>query len=194
VTVYVYAELAGLWIEAGGPGADAATAAAIAEAESGGDSTKIDNTAYPNLPGYHPPGKHATPEYSIGLWQINLLAHPQYTVSQMLDPLENARAAVAISKDGTDFGPWTTYIHGTYHKYLQANFTPQSPGATGGGVTSSGGLSDALAASVTATGAHGGWADLRNTTNRHLPTQLARSQALRLAALRALAGRTKVGS
>lgn len=40
--------------------------------------------------------------------------------------------------------------------------------------------------------AHHGWTDLRNTTNKHLPTQLARSQALRRAALRSLGVRSKV--
>jgi hypothetical protein len=40
---------------------------------------------------------------------------------------------------------------------------------------------------------HHGYADLRNTVNAHIPTQLARSQALRMAALRTLAGLSKVG-
>lgn len=40
---------------------------------------------------------------------------------------------------------------------------------------------------------HAGWTDLRNTVNRHLPTQLSRSQALRLAALRTLGSHSRVG-
>jgi len=47
-------------------------------------------------------------------------------------------------------------------------------------------------ASASIPSGHSGWGDLRNSVNRHLPTQLARSQALRMAALRALAGRARV--
>ena len=40
--------------------------------------------------------------------------------------------------------------------------------------------------------AFSGWADLRNAVNRHLPTQLERSQRSRQAILRVLAGKSKV--
>ena len=192
MATFVYAELAGLWIEAGGAGSQAGIAAAIAEAESGGVSTKINNTAYPNKPGYHPPSRGSLPEYSVGLWQINIYAHTQYTEAAMLDPLSNAAAAVSIRNARGSFSDWTTYTHNTYKKFLQKNFTPTIP--TGGGqVGSSGSLSGSLSDAAVAPSGHSGWTDLRNSTNRHLPTQLARSQALRLAALRTLSTRSRVG-
>jgi Tfp pilus assembly protein PilP len=58
-------------------------------------------------------------EYSVGLWQINLLAHPQYTHEQMADPYQNAAAAFLISKRGTDWEPWHTTLHsGAYRRFL----------------------------------------------------------------------------
>jgi hypothetical protein len=46
---------------------------------------------------------------------------------------------------------------------------------------------------VIAPHAHSGWADLRNSLNRHLPTQLVRSQQLGHTTLRILAHHHKVG-
>lgn len=113
-------QLEELWIEAKGPANDAAVAAAVARAESGGDPTQVDNTAYPDRPYYHAPGKGALPEYSVGLWQINVLAHPSYSPTDLLNPRINAAAAVAISNSGADFGRWTTYTDGAYKAYLAA--------------------------------------------------------------------------
>lgn len=138
---FTYAELAGLWIEAKGDPQQAGVAAAVAEAESGGDPTKINNTAYPNLPGYNPVKPGDLPEYSVGLWQINIVSHPGYTQAQMEDPVQNAAAAVAISRNGTDFGFWTTYTSGAYRQYVQANFTPTIPTIGPGLTTTTGGLS-----------------------------------------------------
>lgn len=76
-------------------------AAAVAYAESGGNTGAIGD------------GGH-----SFGLWQIHLPAHPQYKGTNLLDPLTNARAAILISKSGTDFKPWTTFRNGAYLKYL----------------------------------------------------------------------------
>lgn len=76
-------------------------AAAVAYAESGGNPRAIGD------------GGH-----SFGLWQIHLPAHPQYKGTNLLDPLMNARAAILISKSGTDFKPWTTFRNGAYLKYL----------------------------------------------------------------------------
>lgn len=60
------------------------------------------------------------PELSVGYWQINLLAHPQYTVAQMQDGNQNAAAAYAISNGGTNWNPWSTYTNGAY----RANIAP----------------------------------------------------------------------
>ncbi|HZZ54782.1 MAG TPA: transglycosylase SLT domain-containing protein [Trebonia sp.] len=55
---------------------------------------------------------------SFGLWQVNRPSHPDLASADLLDPLVNARAALAISRGGTDFTPWTQYRTGAYQKYL----------------------------------------------------------------------------
>lgn len=183
-----YSELAGLWIEAGGPGSDAAIAAAVATAESGGcqfalagpvDIRPVKVCHY----------TQTTKENSCGFWQINLMAHAQYNAPSIFDQITNAKAAVAISSGGTDWTPWTTYRDGSYLRFLQSDFVPTLPGPTGG--TTTGTLSESEGG-ATAPHAHSGWADLRNSMNRHLPTQLHRAQVLRMAAMRQLAKRAKV--
>src|SRR5690348_12608829 len=119
MAVLTHAQLEALWIFAGGSNATADTAAAIAQAESGGNTAAILNTAYPKLPGYHPPSAGALPEYSVGLWQINELAHPSYTTATLLSQIGNANAAVAISSGGASFSAWSTYQNGAYRNYLQ---------------------------------------------------------------------------
>lgn len=96
------------------------TAAAIAMAESGGD-----------------PNAYNT-EGSYGLWQIHLVAHPSYDAQSLFDPTYNAKAALAISANGTNWKPWTTYgydrqMHfvgwgqGYYQEYMPAAPTPSAP-------------------------------------------------------------------
>jgi Lysozyme like domain len=79
-------------------------AAAIAMAESGGNPGAIGDL-------------NISPGGSVGLWQINLAAHPSYTADQLTDPTANAQAAFAISSAGTNWRPWTTYMTGAYKKY-----------------------------------------------------------------------------
>lgn len=56
----------------------------------------------------------------VGLWQVNVLAHPQYTRQQMKDPVQNLGAACQIYKAaGNKFTPWQTYTEGTYKKHLK---------------------------------------------------------------------------
>lgn len=84
---------------------DPAFAANIAMRESGGDPNAIlDTRGVPKSK--LPPG--TTNEHSIGLWQINVLAWPKYSVADLLDPRRNAEAAFEISKKGTDWRPWST--------------------------------------------------------------------------------------
>jgi hypothetical protein len=66
-------------------------AAAIAMAESGGNPNAVN-------------GSNSNGSTDRGLWQINSIHGSQST----LDPLANARAAVGISKGGTDWRPWCT--------------------------------------------------------------------------------------
>ena len=63
-------------------------------------------------------------ERSFGLWQINTLAHPQYNETSLLQPVYNAQAALAVSSNGTNWTPWSTYTSGKYKQYLQ----PYTPG------------------------------------------------------------------
>jgi LysM repeat protein len=85
-------QLEELWQEAGGSHAVAFTAAEIAMAESGG------NQFATGLAGER------------GYWQIN----PDHGSLSTYDPMGNAKAAVIISADGTNWTPWTTYTSGAY--------------------------------------------------------------------------------
>ena len=82
-----------LWEQAGGSHAEAFMAAEIAMAESGGRQ-------YAH-----------SPTNDFGYWQINGGHGPAMAT---YDPIGNARAAIAISSDGTDWYPWTTYTSGAY--------------------------------------------------------------------------------
>ena len=125
-------ELETLWIAQGGSIGAADTAAAIAQAESGGcqyalagpkDIRPVKQCTY---------RKTAT-ENSCGFWQINLQAHHNYKAPGIFNQAENARAAIAISSDGLNFAPWTTYNNGAYKQYLEtpAVTPPVAPGAGG---------------------------------------------------------------
>ena len=82
-----------LWEAAGGSSAEAFMAAEIAMAESGGRQYAL------------------SPTNDYGYWQINGSHGPAQAT---FNPMGNARAAVAISSDGTNWDPWTTYTSGAY--------------------------------------------------------------------------------
>jgi LysM repeat protein len=82
-----------LWEQAGGSSGEAFMAAEIAMAESGGRQY-----AY-------------SPTNDYGYWQINGSHGPAQAT---FNPLGNARAAIAISSNGRDWYPWTTYTSGAY--------------------------------------------------------------------------------
>lgn len=111
-------QLEQLWLDAGGAASDAATMAAIALAESGGSTTATNNTAYPNKQNYSPPRAGNLPEFSIGPWQINIYAHPQWTEAGMLDPAQNAKAALTLRDSPPYLNNWSTYTRGTYAAYM----------------------------------------------------------------------------
>jgi hypothetical protein len=98
-------QIAALAIQAGFTGDDAATATAIALAESSGKTGAVGDLTI-------------TPGGSIGLWQINLKYHPEYTRDQLLDPQTNANAAFAIYSAAGGFTPWSTYKGGQYQAHL----------------------------------------------------------------------------
>jgi LysM repeat protein len=81
-----------LWDSAGGSPAAALTAAEVAMAESGGEQYATGGAG------------------ERGYWQIS----PDHGSLSTYDALANARAAVAISGNGTDWSPWTTYVSGAY--------------------------------------------------------------------------------
>lgn len=90
--VYGCSALESLWEQAGGAASQAVTAASVAMAESGGNPGAI------------------SPTDDYGLWQINA----SHGSMASLDPMTNARSAVAISNDGADWGPWATFTSGIY--------------------------------------------------------------------------------
>jgi hypothetical protein len=93
--VYAYyscSMLEHLWDSVGGNPAAAFVAAEIATAESGGRASAI------------------SPTNDYGLWQIN----GTHGALASLDPIANARAAVIISGNGSNWSPWTTFVSGAY--------------------------------------------------------------------------------
>ena len=90
--LYSCTMLESLWESVGGNPAYAFIAAEIATAESGGNPNAI------------------SPTDDYGLWQINA----SHGSMASLNPVVNAQSAVAISDDGTDWTPWTTYTSGAY--------------------------------------------------------------------------------
>ena len=90
--MYSCSGLEQIWEQAGGSSADAFMAAEIAMAESGGNPNAI------------------SPTDDFGLWQINASNGSLAT----LNPLQNARSAITLSDDGSNWGPWTTYHSGAY--------------------------------------------------------------------------------
>lgn len=84
-----YSGLEQLWVAAGGNPAYEATAACIAEHESGGNQYAL------------------SPTNDYGYWQINGSNGALATY----DAYGNARAAIQLSNDGTDWHLWTTHIY-----------------------------------------------------------------------------------
>jgi len=113
-----FAQVEGFWINAGGSPSIAATAAAIAGAESSYHPGEIQQGA-----AYCGSGSNRT---GWGLWQITCgNSVPQYCVDyQILDPWNNAEAAVAKYKS-QGFSAWSSYTSGAYKKFLPAN--PPTP-------------------------------------------------------------------
>jgi hypothetical protein len=109
-------EIRALAAGAGFPDPD--LAAAVALAESGGD---------PGVVGDLDLG------ISIGLWQINVKAHPALAAGgELRDPAYNARAAFEVSKGGTNWRPWTTYRSGAYKRFLRSAQKGDGPASNAG--------------------------------------------------------------
>lgn len=111
MTTYTYAQLEGLWIQAGGRKSLAPLMAAIAEAESGGRTDA------------------RNPSGATGLWQILGAVNPA-DQSRLTNPQVNAHEAVLKYRD-QGLGAWATYTSGAYKKYLRGKAPP--PVTTGPG-------------------------------------------------------------
>ena len=117
-------QVASLWSDAGAPGPVAnAFANGIVPAEGGYNSGAVLNTAYPNLPNYAgPPAPGNLPEYSVGLYGINL--YPQYGPNNPQQAYQAGAALAANPKAQTvaaaqlfnhrGFEPWQgdAYVQG----------------------------------------------------------------------------------
>lgn len=100
--------IAQLASNAGFSGKDLVTAVAIALAESGGNPGVVGDL-------------NITPGGSVGLWQINLRWHPEYTAAMLTDPQTNADAAYAVYRAaGDSFRPWSTFKSGAFTANLDA--------------------------------------------------------------------------
>jgi LysM repeat protein len=84
-----------LWEDAGGSAGEAVTAASVAMAESGGNQYAL------------------SPTDDVGYWQINAPSWGPDLATY--NALGNAKAAVQISANGTNWSPWTTYTSGAYY-------------------------------------------------------------------------------
>ena len=88
--------LEALWESAGGSSGTAFTAAEIARAESSGRQYASDANSNGTV--------------DRGYWQVNSI----HGALSTYDPAGNARAAVELSGDGTNWSPWVTYQTGAY--------------------------------------------------------------------------------
>ena len=88
--------LEALWESAGGSPGTAFTAAEIAKAESSGRQYATDTN-----------GGRSTDR---GYWQVNSV----HGALSTYDAAGNARAAVELSGNGTNWSPWVTYNSGAY--------------------------------------------------------------------------------
>lgn len=78
---------------AGWPEAELGNALGVVKSESGGDPS-ASNTL-------------GSEEDSWGLWQINRMAHPQYSVAQLCDPVFNATVAYQLyAARGNCYNDW----------------------------------------------------------------------------------------
>lgn len=117
MAVYTAKQIYGFAREAGFSPDQSATMTAIALAESGGNSRA-----------HNPSG-----EDSRGLWQINLDAHRSWAGGvDLYDPVENAKAAYRISREGHDISPWTVTHGGGSARYLQHRAEAQTAAVLNG--------------------------------------------------------------
>lgn len=62
---------------------------------------------------------HTTKEYSVGIFQINLYAHPNVSEACAREPVCAAKQAYIISSKGTNFTPWTIFKNDSWKNWLK---------------------------------------------------------------------------
>jgi hypothetical protein len=102
-----FQQLEQLWIDNGGSTAYAPLMAAIAMAESGGNTTALN------------PNDNNGKQSSFGLWQISTGTHNP-PAQNWSDPNVNAQLAAAKFRS-QGLGAWGTYTSGAYKQYLNSN-------------------------------------------------------------------------
>lgn len=92
MTVYGITDLAHIWTRNGGAANHAVAAVSVALAESGGNDHAV------------------SPSADYGLWQINRtnFAAQGLSVASSFDPDTNARVAIRMSGNGTNWAAWCT--------------------------------------------------------------------------------------
>ena len=131
-------QAAGYARAAGFSGDSLVTILAIAMAESGLE---------PGAQGWNGPTS-GCPSGSVdrGLLQINSCYWPQFSDAQCYDPAGAFRAGWTISRGGTQFGDWATYVGGQYLAYVGQVRSQLGSGADGGaGATPTGLPKEAIA-------------------------------------------------
>jgi hypothetical protein len=126
-TKYSIAQMQSILRTAGWPEDLIPLLAAIGQAESSGFAGAV-NDSRPR-------------EYSVGLWQINLLAHSEYNEAQMSDPLANAAAALSVYQN-QGLRAWGPYVTGVYQKYMAASQAAYASGAQSSFPSTSGNYDD----------------------------------------------------
>jgi hypothetical protein len=109
-----YSQLEGEWIQAGGQASLAPLMAAIALAESGGQTNSL-----------NPNDNHGT-QSSYGLWQISTGTHKEPDPN-WADPVTNAKLAIGKLKS-QGLAAWGTYSSGAYKPFLKNGVPPTSVG------------------------------------------------------------------
>ena len=82
------------WLSQFWPKEQLSNAAKICQCESRGDPNRIND------------GFWGVKEYAVGLWQVNLLAHSEYTEQEMKNPIKNTKAAIKIYNEGRQWREW----------------------------------------------------------------------------------------
>jgi hypothetical protein len=115
-TMFSPLQLVRLAKDAGFQGTDAATAAAIALAESGGDASALGDWILDGISvAAYTDGAVPT---SIGLWQIHYTVHPEFDQNSLTNPTYNAEAAYILFSRRGNFTDWSTYNSGKYQAFV----------------------------------------------------------------------------